>query len=250
MSALLRTRVAGLPGFRGEAAPTPSPSTPDDELTLLTTPWNDTDFRAIVCGALELRADPFDWLLALYRESELRPDNTTFVDSAKKYIGIVGMNQFTQEAVVGVFFPKLKGDEAFKAWQAFAWAYRAMTPAEQVPYIVKSLQESAWYRTGKPFPSATPIYMANFLPGKSTLTDPKEVLLYKPAEPCSSPAASSSLYCQNKGMDIDPSDAGITLGDVDAFLHKIEKQTRFQAFRERLSRLMAREPTSVVCPGF
>lgn len=223
------------------------------ELELLTLPWSDSDLRALICGAFELDAPPRSLALALYRESEMRPNATTFVDSAKKYIGIVGLNQFTQEAVIGNFYPSLVGKgkeaEAFKAWQDFAWKYRAMTPSEQLPYIVQSLKESAWFKTGKPF-TETSLYMANFLPGKSTYTDPATVLLYKPPSGhCDDAESKKSLYCQNKGMDVDTSDAGITLGDVSAFLQKIAKQPRFVAFETRIQRILDGSPTSVICPG-
>lgn len=222
------------------------------ELELLTLPWTDADLRALICGAIDLNAPPRSLALALYRESEMRPNATTFVDSAKKYIGIVGLNQFTQEAVIGNFYPTLaakgKEAEAFKAWQDFAHKYRVMTPAEQMPFIVQSLKESAWFKTGKPF-TETSLYMANFLPGKSTFTDPNVILLAKPDKPCSDPEARNTLYCQNKGMDVDTSDGGITLGDVAAFLQKIAKQPRFVAFETRIQNLLDASPTSVICPG-
>jgi hypothetical protein len=220
------------------------------ELELLTLPWTNTDLHALICGAIDLNAPPRSLALALYRESEMRPNATAFVDAEKKYIGIVGLNQFTQEAVIGNFYPSLvgKGAEAFKAWQDFAHKYRLMTPAEQMPYIVQSLKESAWFKTGKPF-TETSLYMANFLPGKSTFTDPNTILLAKPDKPCSDPEARGSLYCQNKGMDIDTSDGGITLGDVAAFLQKIAKQPRFVAFESRIQKLLDNSVTSVICPG-
>lgn len=223
------------------------------ELELLTLPWSDSDLRTLICGAFELDAPPRSLALALYRESEMRPNATTFVDADKKYIGIVGLNQFTQEAVVGNFYPDLakpgKEAQAFKAWQDFAWKYRAMTPSEQLPYIVQSLKQSAWFKTGKPF-TETSLYMANFLPGKSTYTDPTTVLLYKPASGgCDDAESKKSLYCQNKGMDVDTSDAGITLGDVSAFLQKIAKQPRFVAFETRIQRILEGTPSTVICPG-
>lgn len=243
-------------------------SASEQDLTLQSFPWTNVDLLVLIAAAQEIRANPYDMLLVFMRESRLNPSATVWADDKKTVIGIVGLNQFTQEAVIGTFYPDLivapgvYKDSAFKRWQEFARAYREMAPSGQLPFIVDYFKLSPLYKAGKPFPNATSLYAANFNIGASAATNPNHVF-YKGPPPGGCYRLENgkkvltdegrkpewNLYCQNEGMDVVKGDGGITLGDLPAFLAKVQNEPRYLAAAERLRRLIEGAPTSVFLPG-
>lgn len=245
----------------------------DKQLFLQSAPWDNVDFFQLAVTCDEIRANPYDLLLVLYRESFAIPSAAKMVGKKKDVYGIVGMNQFTQEAVIGTFFPEMVESPgvykdkaaAFKRWQEFAAAYVGMTPGEQLSYIEDYFKNTPVYKKGKPFTDAVMLYAANFGSGRSEFTDPNYVFYAGPPKPATcftivdgnkvmtdagkDPAY--NLYCQNEGMDVN-GDRKITRSDLGLFLQKVVRQSplRYYALRYRLKRYLDGIPTKVIAPGF
>lgn len=250
------------------------------EIQFHSTPWDEVDFIQLAATADEIRANPYDLLLVLFRESFALPSAaSTSVDKGKLYYGIVGMNQFTQEGWVGTFHPEMviapgtyKDPKAtFKAWQEFAAEYVKMTPGEQLDYIAAYFKQTPTYKKGKRFVDAVQLYSANFGVGTSEITDPNHVFYKGPplgGEPCfiwvkdadgkwsrvmteTGKKSEYNLYCQNEGMDVN-GDRKITRSDLPGFLKKAigTNALRWYALYYRLSRYLEGRSTNVVGPGF
>lgn len=248
----------------------------DEQLTFQTTPWDNIDFLALANTSARIQADPFDLLLVLFRESRAVPAAATMNG---KSFGIVGMNQFTQEAVIGTFYPEMvkapgvykNPDEAYKKWQEFAAAYVKMKPHEQFPYIAEYFEQTPTFKKNKPFVDAVQLYSANFGVSTSEITDPNYVFFKGPpldGEPCyimvkdekgqlkkvlteTGKKPEYNRYCQNEGMDTN-GDRLITRSDLPKFMRKAISQNplRWYSLYYRTKRYLDGLPTKVVSPGF
>lgn len=225
------------------------------ELLASTVPWTDDDFAALQKAAEEIKASPYDFITVLMSESMLNPQSVTYGDKAQKIIGIVGLNQMTQDAVIGTFYPEMvdpttgqKKPGAFKKWQEFAHAFYDMTAAEQFPYIVKMINKGLWRKKkpDTPFPNARTLYLTNFQPGLGLVTDPKYVIYKNPNPGTSCPKGDQSPYCQNSGMDKDK-DGKITIGDLDLFLNRADvvQSERYNALMRRYKEWEAGQKTVI-----
>ena len=150
--------------------------------------WSSADYDALRAAAKKLNCNEEDLLLVLWAESTLIPNIAHCIGGQPSAIGL---NQIT-------WSPAAKAMGMTKTeWLSML----DMTPAEQLPYVVRYFEHS---NGGKPFvksPDLVTLYQYNIAPG----TVPNEVIYTaKYACPCPSNASlwpSDDNYCHNSGLD-------------------------------------------------
>ncbi len=169
--------------------------------------WNEDDFAAAKRAAVQLNVPLLDLFAVFSIETggTFNPGIVNCWPDGETCCGAVGLNQITppNAAAMGISNEK-------------RLALMDMTPAEQMPYVVRSFQAAMagkWKAGAWPKSDDVTLYQVNLAPG----TVPNEVLYSEP----------SQNYAANKGLDVD-GDGRITRSDLRIVMdkHKASARTR------------------------
>lgn len=177
--------------------------------------WTEADYRALIQAANEIGAnDVYELAVPLYGESNMEPSAYYHTPSDPQAIGL---NQITPVAAKAMGITPTE-------WMSLL----AMTPVEQLPYVVRSLRAGVGARK---LPTATEIYIANFAPGYiGCATDPSCVLYSKEKSP--------AAYEGNKGLDVDKKGT-ITVSDIQRYIARIRNTIGYKAHADALAKVGA-----------
>ena len=175
-----------------------------------TYPWTDEDYHALVKAAKELNARPLDLLAVLHSESGLDPTSIAYV---KGEPWARGLNQITPTNAKPM---KISTSE----WESIS----SMTPAQNLPYVVRSFRAAVGDRVYK---DVGELYQVNFAPATLKGGSEDDRVLY---------SAPSSGYRENKPLDVDGK-GFITVGDLRKRVQRDANYIRFVNAANRLKEL-------------
>lgn len=172
--------------------------------------WSDEDYRALVKAARDLNARPLDLLAVLHSESGLNPSAIAYVDG-KAYAR--GLNQITppNAKAMGI---------STSEWESIS----RMTPAENLPYVVRSFRAAVGERSYK---DVGELYQVNFAPATLKGGSEDERVLYR---------APSSGYRANSALDVGGKGT-ITVGDLRRRVARDANYIRFVNAANRLKEM-------------
>lgn len=178
--------------------------------------WTSADYRSVIDAAKKIGVGGInpEWLLmVLYGESSLYPGSTHI--NADGTFGAVGLDQITKTRGTAMGL-----DEATRN------NIPNMTPAQQMPLIVRSFQSIPWVKANT-VKSAHELYLANFAPAHLPLYDTyinDEI----PRDGIAIYGEGSKEYNENSGLDLTDPKGLITTGDLRAYLIKRTSEAAFQ----------------------
>lgn len=174
--------------------------------------WNENDYRSLIRAAAEIGARPLDLLLVLFSESRLNPAAVAIV-KGEPYAR--GLNQIIHPTAKAM---KLSDDE----WTALS----RMSPAEQLPYVVRCIRMMP---KADGFFDAGELYQQNFAPASLAKGTKDSLVLY----------SGGSAYENNKTFDTGGK-GYITVGDLRRHLQKLADYAEFKA---HVAKMKAIDPT-------
>jgi len=175
-------------------------------------PWTDEDIHALVRAAKELNARPMDLLAVLNSESALHPGSIAYYKGAPY---ARGLNQITPPNAGAM---RLSNAE----WESLT----TMTPAQNLPYVVRSFRKAVGDRVYK---DVGELYLVNFAPARLPMGTSDDVVLY---------SAPSNAYEANKPLDFDRK-GYITVGDMR---QRVLRDSAYYPFQHASGRLRALYP--------
>lgn len=178
--------------------------------------WGERDYRELIRAAAQVGARPLDLLLVLFSESRLNPSAIAYVKGAPY---ARGLNQITAPNAKAM---KLSDEE----WASLS---SGMSPAEQMPYVVRSIKAASFGKKAEGFYDAGELYQLNFAPASLSKGTADSLVLY----------SGGSAVENNKAFD--PTGRGyITVGDLRRHLQKIAD---YGEFKTHVAKMKALDPT-------
>lgn len=175
-------------------------------------PWTDEDIHALVRAAKELNARPMDLLAVLNSESGLHPGSIAY---QKGLPYARGLNQITPPNANAMRLPQAE-------WESIT----SMTPAQNLPYVVRSFRAAVGDHVYK---DVGELWLVNFAPARLGMGTSDDVVLY---------TAPSAAYEANKPLDVDRKGT-ITVGDMR---RRVLNDSAYYPFQHASSRLRALYP--------
>ena len=182
-------------------------------------PWSAEDFAALREACAKLGCTPEDLLLTIALETGNTFDPGAAFRRADGYPSAIGLNQITKAS-----------SDAMGITEAERLALIDLTPAEQLPYVVRSFLSA---RGNKPFetpPDAVTLYQTNIAPA----TVGKDVVFAQKEFPCPPAREAKTNYCANAGLDANK-DGVIDRSDLAVKLDGFKKSTNYQLMLSKLA---------------
>lgn len=177
--------------------------------------WTEADYKALIQAAKDIGAnDVYELAVCLYGESNMEPSAYFHTPSDPQAIGL---NQITPVAAKAMGLTTAE-------WMSLL----AMTPVEQLPYVVRSFRAAVGSRK---LPTAAEIYVANFAPAYvGCATDPSCVLYSLEKNP--------AAYKGNKGLDFG-NKGWIEVSDIQRYIARIRNTVGYKAHADALAKVGA-----------
>ena len=176
--------------------------------------WKPGDFSTLAETAALLQCSPADLLLVMRFESQLSPKA-----QAPGKSGAVGLIQITNMC-----------NKAMGMTEADRLAIKTMSVHDQLTSIVPKYFQTCvpWTIQGKPYKSATHVWLAIIAPGfAGSYNDPNQVIYKDDGNP-------QGAYRQNSGLDQD-NKGTITVNDLTRALGRVVKGSLYQGALARLN---------------